>query len=1243
MNFKKITLLTASCLSAVAGVFLLNSSPKEQYFPRAENSFQSQEEIHSGYVEYMKSIRNNRETGTISSAEVNAAMKQASKLRSGNKALNLTWTFKGPDNVGGRTRAIIIDNADTNHLYAGAVSGGVWESFDAGLSWNAYDDDFKIQNVSTMAQAPNGDVYVGTGAFFDGIVNNKSVGSDFVGNGLWKLTGNGNSDLIVGPAGDFNAGFEWSTMAKVAIDPNNSQRIFVAMNRGLRESIDGGQTWTNPLGITSACHDVHITSDNKIVVAYANTIRVSLDDGLTWNTSNFINARRLVVAISPSNTDIMYISANSVNSSICVDGVYRSNDAGLTWSKLLNTPNYMGNPISCQGFYDNAIAVSPNDPGKIIAAGVSMFQWRQSSVDPAPVQGEWKVIATTSEFRNNGARNSFYVHADKHTLVFHPTNDNKLYIGSDGGIGFSDNMNNSQPIYGQYNSGYNVTQFYDIGVSPKGLVAGGTQDNGTQLVGLNFNTGKSAVEVRGGDGFDTELFAINSELGITSLYFGNLTRLQGIGTSLGGSTFNNAAIYSGVLAALGGSGFVPRYSEVFYTTVAKWESFNHTATKDSVLVRDSKTELPPVAANTVIQYASKNNKLPLEATLAVGTFPRDTTTINPNSSSDTLSVAIDTSTKVVTFINAFDTITVNEDSMTIEFKYRGKVSEFKPFTYGAKVDYNNIFHNDLSRALPPRQPLSITVVRDAIREQSEVFYINPQVEFNYQYEFPDLVQSSVAVFNIRGTLPTQGNQRHVYISKDVQKGSEVTEPRWIKVAGNNSIPQSTPNSNNAIAAVFSNDGDKLFYGTTGGDLYRIDNLNEIDLSQLGVSLPSDYTVDNTTKHRKIFDFGNRAVTGIAVDPNNDDNMIVTLGNYGSTQYVQRSTNATDAGVVEFVQISGTGTGQLPNSPVYEAVIDFQDNNKVIIGTELGVFATDNAFTSASYPIDTTYLRADTTIILADTTITPADTTFSPADTIYVMADTNYIIADTIVRLDTAITVDSSYIATRTQIDSSVVPPIVIVLDSALKIDTISIIFALDTTYIAADTTYIAADTTYIPILIVSTTPADTVYVIANTIIIPADTTVITRPDVIWTEENTGLGRAPVMSIKQMTFGWNEGAINQGKIYIGTHGRGIFESGQLVGVSENKPNTSAKKGKNNLIIYPNPAVNQLNIQFDAISNGLVNVQIYNLNGQLVKELQPTNLQNGLNTMNVNVEELSRGTYIIRSLVNGVSTTGKFIKQ
>jgi photosystem II stability/assembly factor-like uncharacterized protein len=343
MNIKNITLLAASGLIAVASVFLLNDSTKEQYFSRESNSFEMQKQIHSGYLEYMKSIRDNRETGGVSTGEVASALKQASKMRKGNKALGLNWNFKGPDNVGGRTRAIVIDFADTNHIFAGAVSGGLWESFDGGLSWSAYDDGFKIQNVSAMAQTANGDIIVATGPYHDGSGNNKAVSSEFVGNGIWRLTGNGNSDLIVGPNSEFNYGEEWATSAEIATDPNNSQRFFIAMNRGLRETNDGGATWTNPLGITTACQDVHITADGKIAAGFAGSVRISTDNGITWNTSNFPTGfrSRVEIAIAPSNSNVMYAANTHTSNVSCTEGVYKTNDAGLTWSKILNTPNYM--------------------------------------------------------------------------------------------------------------------------------------------------------------------------------------------------------------------------------------------------------------------------------------------------------------------------------------------------------------------------------------------------------------------------------------------------------------------------------------------------------------------------------------------------------------------------------------------------------------------------------------------------------------------------------------------------------------------------------------------------------------------------------------------------------------------------------------------------------------------------------------------------------------------------------------
>ncbi|MFN7747490.1 MAG: hypothetical protein ACK5OO_00950, partial [Cyclobacteriaceae bacterium] len=53
-----------------------------------------------------------------------------------NLDLPLVWQHRGPFTVGPRTRAIAIDKANECHIFTGAVSGGLWESWDCGRSWS---------------------------------------------------------------------------------------------------------------------------------------------------------------------------------------------------------------------------------------------------------------------------------------------------------------------------------------------------------------------------------------------------------------------------------------------------------------------------------------------------------------------------------------------------------------------------------------------------------------------------------------------------------------------------------------------------------------------------------------------------------------------------------------------------------------------------------------------------------------------------------------------------------------------------------------------------------------------------------------------------------------------------------------------------------------------------------------------------------------------------------------------------
>ena len=48
---------------------------------------------------------------------------------------NLVWEEAGPNNVGGRTRAIALDRRDSKVVITGGVRGGIWKSTDNGENW----------------------------------------------------------------------------------------------------------------------------------------------------------------------------------------------------------------------------------------------------------------------------------------------------------------------------------------------------------------------------------------------------------------------------------------------------------------------------------------------------------------------------------------------------------------------------------------------------------------------------------------------------------------------------------------------------------------------------------------------------------------------------------------------------------------------------------------------------------------------------------------------------------------------------------------------------------------------------------------------------------------------------------------------------------------------------------------------------------------------------------------------------
>jgi hypothetical protein len=74
----------------------------------------------------------------------------------------------------------------------------------------------------------------------------------------------------------------------------------------------------------------------------------------------------------------------------------------------------------------------------------------------------------------------------------------------------------------------------------------------------------------------------------------------------------------------------------------------------------------------------------------------------------------------------------------------------------------------------------------------------------------------------------------------------------------------------------------------------------------------------------------------------------------------------------------------------------------------------------------------------------------------------------------------------------------------------------------------------------------------------------------------------------------------------------------------------------VIVYPNPAENEVNININSEIQGMVNVQIIDLNGRVVKVQNQVNLTAGNNNLRFDVSDLSAGIYTLRlTAKNGVA--------
>jgi photosystem II stability/assembly factor-like uncharacterized protein len=338
---------------------------------------------------------------------------------------DLHWRLLGPFR-GGRVLAVAGVPGQPQHFYFGAVNGGVWETTDAGRTWQSIFDDQPTGAIGALAVAPSEPnvLYVGTGeadmrsdiAQGDGVYRSGDAGHH------WKKVGLADSQQI----------------GRILVDPRHADTLFVAAlghpygpnaERGVFRSRDGGAHWQRVLGKGDDTGAIDLAFEpghpDVIYAALWQTRRTpwnvyppasgpgsglykSTDGGDTWTPirgNGFPDhVGRIGIATSPADPARVYAIVDGD-----AGGLYRSDDAGVHWRLASNDMR-----IWQRGWYFGRITVDPKNADRIYAMNTIVLRSDDGGAHFIALKGD----ATGDDF---------------HELWIDPTNPDRQILGVDQG------------------------------------------------------------------------------------------------------------------------------------------------------------------------------------------------------------------------------------------------------------------------------------------------------------------------------------------------------------------------------------------------------------------------------------------------------------------------------------------------------------------------------------------------------------------------------------------------------------------------------------------------------------------------------------------------------------------------------------------------------------------------------------------------------------------------------------------
>ncbi|MDR1847774.1 MAG: T9SS type A sorting domain-containing protein [Bacteroidales bacterium] len=931
-------------------------------------------------------------------------------------AQNSDWVKLGPENIGGRVRSVVFDKYNSDVMYAGGVAGGFYISVNNGKNWEEIqlgEGENASTAVTAICQTEDGTVYVGTGeSYYNSTspiqgVNNAVNGQ--LGNGVYKLDNWSNANWTASLATDsakyayaksnmhfvslantrpvkYDRTDEWTYVNNMASLGNT---IFVGLTKNLKYSNDGGATWNN-VTITGASagsifvSDIKVNKNGRIAVAYgisgstiggANVsdykIAINNPDDVTTYT-NILTKNNIGISPTPTSLGRIVISfgindpntlyaAVGAEAGSNLDGVFRTRSLdNVAWTRAMAASQayyYYANSL------DEGLSLFVDDRGEYekVYMGAklrtsSAISYLLMGYDNNNTGGTGLYLWKTEAYSNAYISDSNWVADNIHSILMKENPQTKadslmMVLTTDGGVFIYREVSPYVPALPEFAwqlsiKGMNTVQFYDVAVSADGSVFGAAQSNAIVYIpkaskSIFVNTDDEIIWNQINDTtiiVDGSQYFYFTSTNYTVNVEGNTLTIN-YKTNVNGDMIwspNSIGYYDNVLYDYEYSNYGWDFSGSS-VVASGFEKISPSYVKPAILARPYTTLTRTYSNNNSyydVNTTTWNFKVGDLQLLPQYLAPDDSDPINaPMCLWESINAtSVPDSTKMVIDINTIINGRIGGTSSGDEWKYGawilpGDSVLVKSSTHPLNYPFYHTLTDSIQLQDSTLGPMSITV-QDPV--QSRLFFASVKAV----YACNDILDFSK------------------YVIASVGQTDYSNDLVWANI-----FPVPTGSKVHCLSA--SADGNTLFVALEEGaasTLVRITGLLAAHLTDHelvtgtfynspGMNMPNPLTIDTILSVTRI-------ITSIATDRNNNNNLIITFGDFKNSASVMRSTNAMAAGAsVSFTDITGIDPNTTDNipaiKPVFTALIESMKNTNghiAYIGAEDGVWKT-NDFTA----------------------------------------------------------------------------------------------------------------------------------------------------------------------------------------------------------------------------------------------------------------------------------------------------------